>query len=311
MPRPGSILICHPALALSGGAAGDVAGGDDADGCDRDCLPELHGDKKPPQCQGMLNLTDLASVACDPPVPFTDRLRLAVAAYLARFKGSSREHTESDLRCYLAWCAEHGLDALAAQRWVCGKGAKVMLVPLPPAVGRGIDRAVGPRARGPILLNIRGTGWTGTRPPAAFTGLPKAQASRSPGRTRTCCATHSSRPCWTLALTCMTCRSPPGTPTRVPPCVTTGPARTWTATQLHPRRLHGFRHLVPARVSRGSKRGTRPTLPMSALHLVSNLFGRYPTVTNTGSCLRTYFVLSCTYARRTALTRSLPFGSTA
>ena len=39
-----------------------------------------------------------------------------MAAYLARFKGSSREHTESDLRCYLAWCAEHGLDPLAAQR---------------------------------------------------------------------------------------------------------------------------------------------------------------------------------------------------
>jgi hypothetical protein len=33
-----------------------------------------------------------------------------VAGYLARFKGSSREHTESDLRCYLAWCAERGLD---------------------------------------------------------------------------------------------------------------------------------------------------------------------------------------------------------
>jgi hypothetical protein len=46
----------------------------------------------------------------------TDPLRLAVAAYLARFKGASRDHTESDLRCYLAWCAEHGLDPLAAQR---------------------------------------------------------------------------------------------------------------------------------------------------------------------------------------------------
>jgi len=29
------------------------------------------------------------------------RARLAAAAYLGRFKGSSREHTESDLRCYL------------------------------------------------------------------------------------------------------------------------------------------------------------------------------------------------------------------
>ena len=39
-----------------------------------------------------------------------------MAAYLARFKGSSREHTESDLRCYLAWCAERHLDPLAAHR---------------------------------------------------------------------------------------------------------------------------------------------------------------------------------------------------
>ena len=39
-----------------------------------------------------------------------------MAPYLARFKGSSREHTESDLRCYLSWCAERGLDPLAARR---------------------------------------------------------------------------------------------------------------------------------------------------------------------------------------------------
>ena len=208
-----------------------------------------------------------------PPEPFTDRLRLAVAAYLARFKGSSREHTESDLRCYLSWCAERGLDPLAARRphlelyirWmqeirrfkpstvsrrfsvvagfyrtcvidglmphspaehvrrpavpaesptlgfthlqfealltaarespnpydfalvamlgllglrifeatganiadlgeehghrvlrVCGKGSKVVQVPLPPAVGRALDRATGARDHGPILLNRRG-----------------------------------------------------------------------------------------------------------------------------------------------------------
>ncbi len=223
---------------------------------------------------GMRNLTDLASVPSDPPEPFTDRLRLAVAAYLAHFKGSSREHTESDLRCYLARCAGQGLDLLAAQRpnlelyirWmqeirrfkpstvsrrfsvaagfhrtcvldsvldhspaehvrrpsvpaesptlgfthlqfeallttarespnpsgfalvamlgllglrifeaagadiadlgeehghrvlrVCGKGTKVVLVPLPPAVSRAIDRAIGLRDHGPILLNIRGS----------------------------------------------------------------------------------------------------------------------------------------------------------
>src|ERR1700684_2487269 len=64
----------------------------------------------------MMTFSELASAASDLPEPSTDRLRLAVAAYLARFKGSSRAHTESDLRCYLSWCAEGGLDPLAAQR---------------------------------------------------------------------------------------------------------------------------------------------------------------------------------------------------
>jgi len=64
----------------------------------------------------MMTLIDLASVPYDRPEPFTDQLRLAVAAYLARFKGSSRYHSESDLRCYLLWCAERGLDPLAARR---------------------------------------------------------------------------------------------------------------------------------------------------------------------------------------------------
>jgi integrase/recombinase XerD len=208
-------------------------------------------------------------VVSTPPV-----LRLAVAAYLARFKGQSRIHTESDLRSYLTWCESHGLDPLGASRphvelyvrWlqevrryrpstvsrrvsvvagfyrtcvidgalehspaeyvrrpnvppesptlglthlqfeallsaakdstnrydfalvtmlgllglrifeatgsnvhdlgeehghrvlrVCGKGGKVVLVPLPPAVGRAIERAVDIRQDGPILLTRRGT----------------------------------------------------------------------------------------------------------------------------------------------------------
>jgi integrase/recombinase XerD len=48
---------------------------------------------------------------------------------------------------------EHGHRVLR----VCGKGTKVVLVPLPPAVGRAIDRAAGTRTGGPILLNSRGT----------------------------------------------------------------------------------------------------------------------------------------------------------
>src|ERR1051326_6288287 len=194
------------------------------------------------------------------------------AAYLGRFTGRSRMHTESDLRLFFAWCAEQHLAPLAAQRaqieryvrWmqevrrfkpstvsrrmavvtgfyrtcvidavlkhspadyvrrpvvppesptlglshlqfealltaakesvnvfdfalvamlgllglrireacgaditdvgeehghrvlrVHGKGSKIVLVPLPPAVGRAIDRAIAERRDGPILLNRR------------------------------------------------------------------------------------------------------------------------------------------------------------
>jgi hypothetical protein len=63
-----------------------------------------------------MTFTDLAVAPSDPVAPLTDRLRLAVTAYLARFKGSSGEHTESDLRCCLAWCADRVLDPLAVQR---------------------------------------------------------------------------------------------------------------------------------------------------------------------------------------------------
>jgi site-specific recombinase XerD len=48
---------------------------------------------------------------------------------------------------------EHGHRVLR----VLGKGGKVVLVPLPPAVGRAVDRAIAERTVGPILLNRRAT----------------------------------------------------------------------------------------------------------------------------------------------------------
>jgi hypothetical protein len=64
----------------------------------------------------MTNFTDLPSGPPDHLVPFTDQLRLAVAAYLARFKGSSA--TTRSPTCAASWpgAPERDLDPLAARR---------------------------------------------------------------------------------------------------------------------------------------------------------------------------------------------------
>jgi site-specific recombinase XerD len=206
-------------------------------------------------------------------LPVEDKLHVAVAAYLARYKDISRKHAATDLRAFTSWCQERGLQPLMAQRphielyvrWmqeqaryrpstvsrrlsivigffrtcvidgvlehspadyvrrphvppesptlglthlqfeamlsaardsdnpndfalvamlgllglrifeatganvqdlgeshghrvlkVCGKGTKVVLVPLPPAVARAVDRAVGERESGPVLRSRTG-----------------------------------------------------------------------------------------------------------------------------------------------------------
>jgi integrase len=77
---------------------------------------------------------------------------------------------------------EHGHRVLR----VVGKGTKVVLVPLPPAVGRAIDRAVGERTAGPILLNRAAPAWTATPPPAGSNTSPPRPAYDCPECTPTC-----------------------------------------------------------------------------------------------------------------------------
>ena len=81
---------------------------------------------------------------------------------------------------------EHGHRVLR----VCGKGTKAVLVPLPPAAGRAIDRAADVRTRGPVLLNSRGAAVYGgdrcrrrsaTRPAVR----PPCPGARLPGLART------------------------------------------------------------------------------------------------------------------------------
>jgi integrase len=72
---------------------------------------------------------------------------------------------------------EHGHRVLR----VCGKGTKIVLVPLPPAVGRAIDRAVADRTRRPVLLNSRGarTGRHATRRLRRLAATAGIQAGRA------------------------------------------------------------------------------------------------------------------------------------
>jgi hypothetical protein len=44
-------------------------------------------------------------------------LRAAVSAYLGRYRGETRLHTESDLPFFPRWCTDHDVDPLTAVRW--------------------------------------------------------------------------------------------------------------------------------------------------------------------------------------------------
>jgi integrase len=72
---------------------------------------------------------------------------------------------------------EHGHRVLR----VCGKGTKIVLILLPPAVGRAIDRAIGARTSGPILLNSRGARMDRHAATAAYARSSKPLGCGSPG----------------------------------------------------------------------------------------------------------------------------------
>ncbi|MGO8961043.1 MAG: tyrosine-type recombinase/integrase [Streptosporangiaceae bacterium] len=132
---------------------------------------------------------------------------------------------------------EHGHRVLR----VCGKGTKVVLIPLPPAVGRAIDRAVGGRSAGPIVLNTRGRRMDRHAATRRLRHLAQAGSVRI-ARTHPHMLRHTfvTTPEWT----CVMCRSPPGMLIRAPPCAT-GPPEPRPPPQLHPGRLHGIGRMTP------------------------------------------------------------------
>jgi hypothetical protein len=72
---------------------------------------------------------------------------------------------------------------------VCGKGTKAVVTPQAPAAGAAIDRAIGARVSGLILLNARGARMD--RHAASPGAGPKLLACGSPGHTLICSATPS------------------------------------------------------------------------------------------------------------------------
>jgi integrase len=122
---------------------------------------------------------------------------------------------------------EHGHRVLR----VCGKGSKVVLVPLPPAVGRAIDRAVSDRPGGPILLSSRGTrmdGHAATRRLRQLAGTAGVQLARThPHMLRHTFVTTMLDAGVDLRDVQIAARHADPRTT----CATTGPARTSTATR--------------------------------------------------------------------------------
>jgi integrase/recombinase XerD len=155
---------------------------------------------------------------------------------------------------------EHGHRVLR----VCGKGTKIVLVPLPPAVGRAIDRAIADRARGPILLNSRSRRMdrhAATRRLRRLAETSGIQVTRAhPHMLRHTFVTTMLDAGVDLRDVQIAARhADPRTTMRY---ARESPPEPGLPPERHPRRLHGLRYLTePA--SPGTRPGRRPPLPMS------------------------------------------------
>ncbi len=108
---------------------------------------------------------------------------------------------------------EHGHRVLR----VVGKGGKVVLVPMPPAVARAVDRAAADRSTGPLLLNRAGT-WMDRHAATRRLRCRQRASGVQIARMHPHMLRHTSPSCSTPVSTCATRRSRPATPTRARPC---------------------------------------------------------------------------------------------
>src|SRR3954447_5705720 len=88
------------------------------------------------------------------------------------------------------------------------------------------------------------SGYHAKAPPVDSMTSQRPPASPPPGCIPTCSATPTSPPCSTRASTFEMSRSPPVTPTPPHHALRTRPQEPRPPPQLHPRGLHGLRHLT-------------------------------------------------------------------
>jgi len=152
---------------------------------------------------------------------------------------------------------EHGHRVLR----VCGKGTKVVLIPLPPAVGRAIDWAAGTRNCGPILLNSHGARMdrhAATRRLRRLADAAGVQIARAhPHMLRHTFVTTMLDAGVDLRDVQIAARHAEST--------RSGPQKPRPPPQLHPRRLHGLWHLTGHRLSCGQPQETPGIADESAL----------------------------------------------